>query len=107
MNSTAVLLSQVPFHRIADVRGDAGEVGETVGVAGHSLAVIDDFEEQLAVHSPTDNGDVARAGVERIFSQLADCLEGMCLRAGDDLDRVPLVADPQPAAGRRSRPGSF
>src|SRR5262245_33494133 len=98
MNPAAILLGQMPLHRIADVCGDAGKIGEPLGVAGNSLAVLDDFQKDVAMRAPAYDGDFVCARVESIFSQLADRLERMRLRAGDNLDGVPLVANAQPAA---------
>ena len=54
---------------------------------------------QVAFESAAEDADVGGARVDRVFGELADCLQRVGLRLSDDVDRVPLVADPQRAGG--------
>jgi len=88
---------EVPFHRIADVGGDVGEVGPAVVVGLHATAVVVDFEKDPPLDLAADDLDLPSAGVDRILGQLANCFEGMGLRLRNDVNGVPLIADSQPS----------
>ena len=92
---------EVPLHRVAEVGCDPLEVGLAGLIDRHAPAVVGHLEIGLSLGSPAGDPHVRRPGVDRVLSELADRLERMRLRVGDDRDRVPLVADPQRAGGRR------
>ena len=84
---------ELPLHRIAEMGGDPFEVSGPRRVGSHAAAVVLDLEEQAALGASPRDPDARRPGIDGIFGELADRLEGMRLRVGDDRDRVPLVAD--------------
>jgi hypothetical protein len=78
--------------------------GGDVAKVADALAVVDHFEVLLTPRLAPDDGDRLCSGVDRVFDELGDRLEGVVLGEGDDADRVPLVADPQsPLVGIRRR----
>src|SRR5690606_34400703 len=63
---------EVPLHRVADVRGNVGEIRTPVAVGPHAVAVIVDFEEDLPLELAADDLDPAAAGIDRVLGQLAN-----------------------------------
>ena len=92
---------EVPLHRVAEVGCDPLEVGLAGLIDRHAPAIVGHLEVGLSLGSPAGDPHVRRPGVDRVLGKLADRLERMRLRVGDDRDRVPLVADPQRAGGGR------
>ena len=50
------------------------KIRKTVGIARHSLAVVDDFQKHVVLRPTADDGNIGCAGIEGIFGQLANCL---------------------------------
>ena len=106
MHALAVLGVEMPLHRVAQVGGDSQEVGVAILIGGDTPAIVHNLEIDVALVATAEDADMRGTGIDRVFSQFADRLERVCLRMRDDVDRVPLVADPQRAGGRlRAGPG--
>ena len=78
---------------------DIAEIRPALAVLRHAVAVVADSQEVPAVIAPTRDGDAARPRIDAVLDQLRNGLQGTRLRQRDDGDRVPVVADPQAAAG--------
>src|SRR5260221_3215624 len=52
----------------------------------------------LPLESSSSDLNLSGFGVDRVLDQFANRLQRMCLRSGNNIDRVPLVPDPQSAA---------
>ena len=88
---------EVPLHRVTEMRGDSLEVGLAGFVRRHTAAIIGDLQVGLALRAAAGDPHVHGTRIDRVLRELADRLERMRLRVGDDRDRVPLVADSQRA----------
>ena len=95
--------AEMPLHRIAEVGRDSPEVGYARFIRRHAPAVVLEFEIKLALRPPPNDPHMAGTGVDGVFGELTDRLQGMRLRVGDDRDRVPLVADLERAGGGGGR----
>jgi len=90
---------EVSLHRVAEVGSDSFEVGLARLIPGHTAAVVGHLQKRLALRAAAGDPHVHGTRVDRVLRELADRLEGMRLRVGDDRDRVPLVADLERAGG--------
>src|SRR3989442_9528494 len=116
MTAAGGTLVEAPFERVADVRRHVVEIGDPLAAEWHAAPVVGDPEEDPAAAAPAGDGDAGRPGVDAVLHQLRDRLLRIGLRARDDLDRRPLVADleaaarlraPRPAAGSLRGLGFF
>src|SRR3989442_10673508 len=102
MTAAGGTLVEAPFERVADVRRHVVEIGDPLAAEWHAAPVVGDPEEDPAAAAPAGDGDAGRPGVDAVLHQLRDRLLRIGLRARDDLDRRPLVADLQAAARLRA-----
>ena len=93
------LCLQVALDRVANVRGDVLEVRQPFVVTRDAVAVILDREVVRAILAAARDDDRSGARVDAVFHELGDGLERVALRERDDPDRIPVVADPEFAAG--------
>jgi len=78
---------------------DPLEIGQARFIGRHAATIVIDLEIHLSLRPPPHDPHVTRPGVDRVFCQLADRLERVGLRVGDDRDGVPLIADLERAGG--------
>jgi hypothetical protein len=67
------------LHRITKVRGNVFKVGPSILVQQHTVAVVSDFQHDLASRSSANDVNVLRSRINRILDQLADSFERMRL----------------------------
>jgi len=79
---------------------DPQEVWVARVVGPHAPAIVSDLEIDIALVAAPQDVDLRGARIDGIFSEFADRLERMGLRMRDDVDGVPLVADPEGAGSR-------
>ncbi len=92
---------KIPLERIADMRGHVLKIGQALVGGFQPIPIVANFQRRFAAGFPPDYFNVFRARVDAVLHELANGLEHMGLRAGDDGYGVPLVADAQLALFER------
>ena len=71
------------------------EVWFSLIVPGNAIPVIRDSKKGFTMFASAGDRNVARVGVDTVFNELCNCLQRVRLRQGDDIDRIPVIANPQ------------
>src|SRR6516165_371461 len=96
---------EMPFDRIANVRGHVFEIRQAIRSSWNTLAVVPDCQILPAMLAAACYSDLSGVRVDAVFNKLCYGFERIALRKGDDTYGVPIVADPQFAFLRCVRAG--
>ena len=84
------------------MRRDVAEIRQPSFVPWDALPVIFDAEIVASALATARHGDRAGFGIDAVLDQLSNSLHRIGLRERDDGDRIPIIADFEPAASSRS-----
>ena len=97
LHALSAISFELAFDGIADVSSDVLEIWKPFFVARNALTVVFDAKEVASFFAPARDGNVAGGRVDAVLDEFGDGFEGILLRKGDDIDRIPIISDSQAA----------